>query len=181
MSGRSFWRELRRRHVYRVAVAYAVVGWMLIEVSATVVPALHLSDSLTTIIVVLVALGFPVALILAWAFEMTPEGVRRTEPVDSPQARAPEQHRHVGRRLDFVIIGVLVLAVAVLGWRLWLSHKATHVVPPSTSQASTAAPPKTAKPHAGAIEPAAPSTAAIPAKSIAVLPFENLSTDKAND
>ncbi len=100
MGSPGFLSELRRRHVWRVAVAYAVVGWALIEISSTIIPALHLPESLTTAIVVLVLLGFPVAVVLAWAFEMTPEGVRRTEPVHSPAARAPEQHRHIGRKLD---------------------------------------------------------------------------------
>ncbi len=151
-------RELRRRHVFRVAIAYAVVGWALIEVGSTIIPALHLSDSLTTAIVVLVLLGFPVAVVLAWAFEMTPEGVRLTEPETSAEARAPEQHRHVGRKLDFVIIAVLAVAVAALLWRQFVMQ------------------PDVVKPDAATIAAAAASAE----KSIAVLPFENLSADKDN-
>ena len=174
-----FFRELKRRHVYRVAVAYAVVGWLLIEVTSTIVPALHLPAVMTTIVVVVVLLGFPIAVLLTWAFEMTPEGVRRTEPADSPEARAPDQHRNVGHTLDRVIIGVLVIAVALLAWRQWSPRPPAAATTPSTTKAalSHATPPASATsiPHA----PAAASTA-IPAKSIAVLPFENLSTDKAN-
>ena len=174
-----FFRELKRRHVYRVAVAYAVVGWLLIEVTSTIVPALHLPAVMTTIVVVVVLLGFPIAVLLTWAFEMTPEGVRRTEPADSPEARAPDQHRHVGHTLDRVIIGVLVIAVVLLAWRQWSPRPPAAATTPSTTKAalSHATPPASATsiPHA----PAAASTA-IPAKSIAVLPFENLSTDKAN-
>lgn len=65
MGKTGFLRELRRRHVVRVAIAYAVVGWALIEVSSTIIPALHLPDSLTTVIVALVLLGFPIAVVLA--------------------------------------------------------------------------------------------------------------------
>ncbi len=151
MGKTGFLHELRRRHVVRVAIAYAVVGWALIEVSATIIPALHLPDTLTTVIVVLVLLGSPVAVLLAWVFEMTAEGVRRTEPQASPQARVPEQQRIVGRKLDFIIIGVLVVAVAAL-------LLPQFVVPSMV----------------------APSAAASIDKSIAVLPFENLSADKDN-
>src|ERR1044072_1910542 len=68
----SFFAELKRRNVYRVAVAYGVVGWLVIQVTATIVPALHLPDGLTTTIVVIILLGFPFALVIAWAFERTP-------------------------------------------------------------------------------------------------------------
>lgn len=78
----SFFAELKRRNVYKVAVAYAVVGWLVMQVASTVVPALHLSDKITTAVVILTLLGFPIAIILAWAFELTPEGIKRTEDVD---------------------------------------------------------------------------------------------------
>jgi TolB-like protein/lipoprotein NlpI len=164
--------ELKRRHVYRVAVAYAVVGWVVIQAAATVSPYLHLPDTLTTMVIVVVALGFPIALVLTWAFEVTPEGVRRTEPGNSPEARAPEQHRKIGQTLNAIIIGVLVVAVALLAWRLWMPRK---VSPKSSTAAVTASP----KPSLASSAPA-PASSSIPAKSIAVLPFENLSTDKAN-
>ncbi|HVI60495.1 MAG TPA: hypothetical protein VM619_16695 [Luteimonas sp.] len=163
-------RELRRRHVFRVAIAYAVVGWVLIEVGSTIVPALHLPDSLTTAIVVLVLLGFPVALVLAWAYELTPDGVRRTEPAHSPDARPPEQHRQVGRRLDYVIIAVLLVAVMVLAWRQFAPHRQGQAAATPVPAAAPAAPT-----HA----PAGPPVA--PARSIAVLPFENLSADEQNE
>lgn len=162
-------RELRRRHVFRVAIAYGVVGWVLIEVGSTIIPALHLPDGLTTAVVVLVLLGFPVAVLLAWAYELTPDGVRRTEPAHSPDARLPEQHRAVGRRLDFVIIAVLLVAVVVLAWRQFGQHRGGE----------TAAPVADAKPAAQARAPAEPPAA--PARSIAVLPFENLSADTENE
>ena len=170
--------ELKRRHVYRVAVAYAVVGWLLIEVATQVFPFFRIPDWSERLIVFLVLAGFPIALMLAWAFELTPEGVRRTEPVDSPDARPPQQHHRVGRLLDFAIISVLALAVGALAWRLWRSH----ATPPAASTAAshTAATPREAATGKPATAPAQATTTA-PRKSIAVLPFENLSADRTND
>jgi hypothetical protein len=81
MNPRNFFAELKRRNVYKVAVAYAVVGWLVMQVAATIVPALHLPDGSTSAVVVLVLLGFPIALILAWAFELTPERIKRSDEV----------------------------------------------------------------------------------------------------
>src|SRR4029077_14527121 len=85
----NFFAELKRRNVYKVAVAYAVVGWLVIEVTATIVTALHLPAGLTTAVVVLILVGFPVALVISWALEMTPEGMKRTENV-SPDEVIPQ-------------------------------------------------------------------------------------------
>ena len=140
----SFFRELKRRNVYKVAVAYAVVGWLVVQVAATIVPALHLPESLTTAVVVITLLGFPIAVTIAWAFEMTPEGMKRTENI------APDEHLpQWSRRKFFAFIGVVaLLAAALLVWeRLELTNSS-------------------------------PGTAAT--KSIAVLPFENLSRDPDN-
>ena len=78
----NFFAELKRRNVYKVAVAYAVVGWLVIQVSSTVLPTFHAPEWVVQTLVVLVALGFPIALVIAWAFELTPEGLKRTEDVD---------------------------------------------------------------------------------------------------
>ncbi|HEV2094918.1 MAG TPA: hypothetical protein VGQ82_00290, partial [Chthoniobacterales bacterium] len=93
MNPRNFLAELKRRNVYKVAVAYAIVGWLVMQIAATVVPALHLSDAITSAVVLLVILGFPVALILAWAFELTPEGIKRTEGdgTEPQPARSPSR------------------------------------------------------------------------------------------
>jgi TolB-like protein len=104
--------ELKRRNVVRVAAAYAVVAWLLIEVSDTIFPRIGLPDWSVTLVIALVALGFPLALFLSWAYELTPAGVKRTEEVPAEQSVT----RFTGRKLDFVIIGVLVLA---LGWFAW--------------------------------------------------------------
>ena len=89
MKGGNFLAELKRRNVYKVAIAYAVVGWLVMQVAATIVPALHLPDGITTAVVVVTLLGFPIALVIAWAFEMTPEGMKRTENV-SPDEVIPQ-------------------------------------------------------------------------------------------
>lgn len=83
MNPRSFFAELKRRNVYKVAVAYAVVGWLVIQISSTVLPTFHAPEWVEQTLVVLVALGFPIALVLAWAFEATPEGIKRTEVADA--------------------------------------------------------------------------------------------------
>jgi hypothetical protein len=93
--------ELKRRNVFRVGVAYAIVAWLLLEVASVVLPALHLPEWTLTLLVFLVVAGFPLALIVAWAFELTPEGIKRETAVDPA-----ESITHVtGRKLDFAIIG----------------------------------------------------------------------------
>ena len=99
--------ELKRRNVFRVGVAYAIVAWLLIEVASVIMPALHLPDWALTLLVVFVVAGFPLALILAWAFELTPEGIKRDADVD----RAESITSKTGRKLDFAIIGLLAIAV----------------------------------------------------------------------
>ncbi|HYR23210.1 MAG TPA: tetratricopeptide repeat protein [Chthoniobacterales bacterium] len=142
----NFFAELKRRNVYKVAVAYAVVGWLVIQVTATIVPALHLPDGLTTAVVVLTLVGFPVALVIAWAFEMTPEGMKRTENV-SPDEVIPQWSK---KKFAALIIGIAVIAASLLAFQLLRSTRST-------------------------ITPAAD------AKSIAVLPFVNMSADKNDE
>ncbi len=145
MNSRNFFSELKRRNVYKVAVAYAVVGWLVIQVSSTVLPTFHAPEWVVQTLVVLVVLGFPIALVLAWAFELTPEGIKRTEEVDLGETVT----RRSGRKLDFLIIAVLVLVIGVLIFQR--------------------------------LHPSARSTiSSISDKSVAVLPFENRSEDKAN-
>jgi TolB-like protein/Flp pilus assembly protein TadD len=144
MNPKTFFAELKRRNVYKVAVAYAIVGWLVMQIAATVVPALHLSDAITSAVVLLTLLGFPIALVLAWAFELTPEGIKRTEDV------APNESftRRTGRKLTAVMIVVAVVASALLAWQF---------LRPTTTPVAAGTGPRTE----------------IPEKSIAVLPFEN--------
>src|ERR1700738_5242494 len=117
----SFFAELKPRNVYKVAVAYAVVGWLVIQITATIVPALHLPDGLTTAVVVLTLVGFPVALVIAWAFEMTPEGMKRTENV-SPDEVIPQWSK---KKFAALIIGVAVIAAGLLAFQLLRSSRPT--------------------------------------------------------
>ena len=144
MNSGNFFAELQRRHVYKVAVAYAVVAWLLIQVAAQTFPIFEIPTWCVRLVVVLLALGFPIAVILAWAYELTPEGIKRTESVD------PEKsvRRRTGRTLDFLIIGVLAAVIALLVFDRVRSRPA--------------------------------ATSGVPDKSIAVLPFENLSAQPEN-
>jgi TolB-like protein/Flp pilus assembly protein TadD len=123
VNARKFFAELKRRKVYRVAVAYAVVSWLLIQIATQVFPFFEIPTWTVRLVIVLLALGFPVALLLAWAFDLTPEGIKRTDELD-------EWHQHTAASSS-------------------RSIRASHVAPP-------------------------------PEKSIAVLPFENLSDDRQN-
>ena len=103
-------QELKRRNVIRVAIAYAIAAWLLIEISATTFPMLRLPEWTATFVTVLLMIGFPVALIFAWAFELTPEGLKREEDVD----RSGSITHSTGRKLDFVIIGTMAVALLYL-------------------------------------------------------------------
>src|SRR6476660_3366429 len=88
----SFFSELKRRNVYKVAVAYAIVGWLSIQVATQVFPFLEIPNWVVRLVIVAVAIGFPIALVIAWAFELTPEGLKRTEDVDASGERVPKKH-----------------------------------------------------------------------------------------
>src|ERR1700757_2182836 len=88
----NFFAELKRRNVYKVAVAYAVVGWLLVQVATQVFPFLEIPNWIVRLVIALVAIGFPIALIIAWAFELTPEGLKRTEDADASPSRARRKH-----------------------------------------------------------------------------------------
>jgi TolB-like protein len=147
MASRNFFSELKRRNVYKVAVAYAVVGWLVIQISSTVLPTFHAPEWVVQTLVVLVALGFPIALVMAWAFEATPEGIKRTEIADAMPATSGHK-KHAWIYL-VVICGALSAALFSLG-RYTVGNRTL------------------ASPHE------------LSNKSIAVLPFENLSSDKDN-
>ncbi len=145
MNLKKFFAELKRRNVYKVAVAYAIVGWLVMQIAATVVPALHLSDAITSAVVLLVILGFPIALIIAWAFELTPEGLKRTESADELPKKSARSRAWI-----YVVIVAAAISVSLF---FFGRYTATHK-------------------QSGLTE--------LPAKSIAVLPFDNLSRDPDN-
>jgi TolB-like protein/Tfp pilus assembly protein PilF len=138
--------ELKRRNIYRAAVAYGVVAWFLTQLTTQVFPFFEIPNSAVRFVVIALALGFPIAMLLAWVYEFTPEGVVRTEDLNPAEARSAQ--RATGRVLDFVIIGVLLLVIAML----------IAGQPPFYRN----------------------SGESISKKSIAVLPFENLSANQEN-
>src|SRR5881275_2142990 len=88
MNPKEFFGEAKRRNVYKVAAAYAVVGWLLIQVATQVFPFLEIPNWAIRLVILLTALGFPVAVVIAWAFELTPEGIKRTDAADAGQQRS---------------------------------------------------------------------------------------------
>jgi TolB-like protein/Flp pilus assembly protein TadD len=105
--------ELRRRNIFRVAGVYALVGWLLMQIVSVMTPALALPDWVDSFFAILLLVGFPLAILLTWAFEMTPEGVKRTETV----AEGESVTAKTGRMLDYVIVGGLVLVAAMVVWQ----------------------------------------------------------------
>src|SRR5437588_10349276 len=89
----TFFTELKRRNVYKVAVAYAIVGWLLVQVATQVFPFFEIPNWAVRLVVLAIVIGFPIALVIAWAFELTPEGLKRTEIADAefPLGRSPKR------------------------------------------------------------------------------------------
>ena len=147
----NFFAELKRRNVYKVAVAYAIVGWLLIQIATQVFPFFEIPNWGIRLVVLIIAIGFPIALFIAWAFEITPEGIKSTEDADA----TAKQSR--GRAWIYIAIVGAILSVG-----LFVLGRYTASRP-------------------GSAETGRPAAAqSVPAKSIAILPFENLSDDKAN-
>ena len=153
----SIFNEFKRRHVFRVGLAYLVIAWLVLQVANILTPLLGVPLWVNKAILLLLVLGFPVAIFLAWAFELTPDGVKRTDTLDEaePQRRTVSS----GRKLDFVIIAGLI---AALGYFVW--HQYYGAAPSQTAEQGTAL---------------TPTSAAMP--TLAVLPFANLSDDKKQD
>src|SRR5438128_9355857 len=95
MNPKIFFAELKRRNVYKVAVAYAIVGWLLVQIATQVFPFLEIPNWVVRLVIALVMIGFPIALVIAWAFEATPEGIKRTQDVDLAGDRVPKKHRWI--------------------------------------------------------------------------------------
>jgi TolB-like protein/Tfp pilus assembly protein PilF len=150
MNARTFFTELKRRRVYSVAVAYVVVAWLLIQVATQVFPFFDVPNWVVRLVVLLTIVGFPVSLVCAWAFEMTPEGIKLEGDIDRRITRK------TGRKLTALIVIVAAVAAGVTVFRFVHSQHGIEA----------------------AKQP--PLAVAIESKSIAVLPFENLSEEKAN-
>src|SRR6478609_6477054 len=126
----SFFSELKRRNVYKVAVAYAVVAWLLIQAASILFPTYEAPAWVMKIFVAIVALGFPIALVIAWAFEMTPEGIKRTEDV------APNEviTLRTGRKLVGITIALTLIAAGLMTFKV-LRPKPGTMAAPATSPA----------------------------------------------
>src|SRR5712692_2398162 len=163
LNAKNFLAELKRRNVYKVAVAYAVVGWLLIQIATQVFPFFEIPSWGVRFVVMLIIVGFPISLIIAWAFELTPEGIKRTEDVAPNESST----RQKGRKLTAVIVVVAVIAAALFALQFFQHRGASS----RTVQAVAAE--ENHGRRSAALLP-------IPEKSVAVLPFENLSSDKEN-
>jgi TolB-like protein len=148
VNAKNFFAELKRRNVYKVAIAYAVVAWLLMQVASQIFPFFEIPNWAVRLVVLLLIIGFPVAMILAWAFELTPEGIKRAEDVDLTKSTT----RRTSHKLLWITTVVAIVAAALfVGGRFNLFHS---------------------KPS--------PTTGVASDKSIAVLPFDNLSHDPDN-
>ncbi len=164
----SLFEELKRRNVFRVGIAYGVVAWLVLQVADIVLETLAAPDWTMKALLALLLIGFPVALLFAWAFEVTPEGIKRESEVD----RSHSITHQTGRKLDRTIIAVLVIAVGYFAVdKFFLRPEAATVSGPdvAVSEANPAVPAES--------EPHVTAAGAAPEKSIAVLPFVNLSSD----
>jgi TolB-like protein/Flp pilus assembly protein TadD len=153
----SFVSQLKQRRVYRVAIGYAVAAWLMVQIAATVLPAFHAPEFILPVLIILLGIGFPVALVLAWAFDVTPSGIEKT-----PEGTGATAAKNLRYAWALAGIGLLVAAAGVGAYWWWHSPGAKR---------ADAAPQKEAAPTV---------LPAIPEKSIAVLPFDSLSEDKSN-
>ncbi|PYL80227.1 MAG: hypothetical protein DMF21_09695 [Verrucomicrobia bacterium] len=140
----NFLAELKRRNVYKVAIAYGVVAWLLIQIATQVFPFFEIPNWTVRLVVLLVVIGFPVAVIIAWAFELTPEGLKRTEVADAAPTRGSRRRAWI-----YVVIVAAAISVSLFFLGRYTSSKQSE-------------------------------GSASPEKSIAVLPFDNLSRDQEN-
>ena len=171
----SFWGELRRRNVVKVGAAYAIVGWLLVQAASIVFPALALPEWALRLVIVLLVLGLPIALILAWAYELTPEGIKKTR-----QVPLEESVRHLtGHKLNYIVTGLLALAVAYLVVDDYLIDDAAteNAAAPAAVSGAPAGPSPSTVDAAGTAGGATGAAAGRPRmqNSVAVLPFANLS------
>lgn len=163
----SLFTELKRRNVFKVGFAYAVTAWLVLQVAQLGTESFEAPAWVMKLLITLLLAGFPLALILGWLFDLTPEGLRKEQDVD----RSQPAYQELGRKLNFTIISVLVVALAWFAWDKFHSREAR---PPD--------PIKTAAGPARPVDQVVRNTISlpIPAKSIAVLPFATRSDRQAD-
>jgi TolB-like protein/Tfp pilus assembly protein PilF len=152
MNSGSFFSELKRRNVYKVAVAYAVAAWLVIQAASIFLPAFNAPQWAMQIVILILVVGFPIALVFSWAFEITPEGIKLESEIDPKKSVS----RKTGRKIVGLTIAVAIVATGLMTFQM---------IGPQLSAKKQAA---------------TDDLTTIPAKSIAVLPFDNLSEDKGN-
>jgi len=161
----SLFAELKRRNVFKVGIAYAVVAWLVLQVSDVILNNIAAPGWVFRVIMLVLGIGFPVVLVFAWAFELTPEGLKRESEVDRSQSIATQ----TGRKLNTAILSLMALAIAYLLYDKFSGGPAAPASTPAQAQAQTAAATEAA--------PAPDSKVEVPRQSIAVLPFDNRSPD----
>lgn len=154
----SFFNELKRRNVIKVAAAYIIVGWLIMQAGDTLAPALHLPEWVNSLLAFFLILGFPLALFFAWAFEMTPEGIKREKDVD----RSKSITRTTGQKLNYTIIALLIAVLAYFAYDKFLLQ------------------PKISAERSAAVEQALDTNEPVE-QSIAVLPFVDMSANNDNE
>ncbi|HEY2712748.1 MAG TPA: tetratricopeptide repeat protein [Chthoniobacterales bacterium] len=158
MEERSFFGELKRRNVYKVAAAYIVISWLIIQAASILFPTFDAPQWVMKVFVAVLVLGFLPALVFAWAFEITPEGIKRESEIAADRSIA----HHTGRKIVAITVVFAVIAAGLLLFQIFR---------PKVVTGAAAAPVKTLIPETPVV---------VPEKSIAVLPFENLSRDPDN-
>ncbi len=162
----SLFGELKRRNVVRVGAAYIIVGWIVVQIAQLLFEAFGTPDWVIKTVIVLIAIGFPFALLFAWAFEITPEGVKKTREVDLSASLT----HSTGKKLNFVIMASLVVALAYFIWeRQTLDRGAVATAPPVAEQTEETT------------EEPIEDIVAAKTRSIAVLPFVNMSSDQEQE
>jgi len=163
-----FFNELKRRNVVRVGIAYVVLAWVVIQIGELLFDAFGSPDWVIKTVIVLVAIGFPFALLFAWAFELTPDGIKKTRDVDVTTSVTAT----TGRKLDFVIMAAMAIALVYFIWDRQVYDRTETAAPPVAADVDT--------PDSSAVEGEAKAETD-PPKSIAVLPFVNMSSDQEQE
>jgi adenylate cyclase len=165
----SFFNELRRRNVIKVAAAYIIVGWLIMQAGEVMGPALHLPDWVNSTLAFFLILGFPLAIIFAWAFEMTPEGIKKEKDID----RSLSITRVTGQKLNYTIIALLVVALVYF---VWESRFQTNHVTQTNANVELVEQQSGTQPEQD-VSAETSKQDSPDDRSIAVLPFINMSSD----
>jgi len=169
----SIFEELKRRNVFRVAAAYLITSWVLLQVADLVLQNIHAPDWVIQVFMLALGLGFPLALIFSWVYELTPEGLKKEKDVDRSRSITPQ----TGRKLDFVIIGVLAVAVVFLLVDRFAASPEKGADPISQETKAGQSVATGAKLDPTPFREPTPKSKKPKEKSVAVLPFVNMSSD----